>query len=272
MEESGAYQSCDATGTIKILLIGNSSVGKSCLLARYSEGDYSEEHKTTIGMDFKLRQLDVDGRIMKLQIWDTAGQERFRTITRAYYRGASAVIIVYDVTDEKSFRDVHNWYEMAKENASQEVVMVLCANKLDMAERSPRNSRLAEADGGAEGRQEGADGGGGAISGASEVNDGARVGEEAEEGGDKEIEQCLPRRVVSSARGRALAQEYSIAYFETSAKENIDVDELFFSVSKECLKQARGETLRNRDKQRVKRRSLVAGRNGDRSQDAGSCC
>ena len=193
MEDAGAYQSCDATGTIKILMIGNSSVGKSCLLARYSEGDYSEEHNTTIGMDFKLRQLDVDGRIMKLQIWDTAGQERFRTITRAYYRGASAVVIVYDVTDEKSFRDVHSWYEMAKENASQDVVMVLCANKVDMAEGSPRNSQLADVD-----------------VNVGEVNVKARVGEDD---AGKEIEP-LPRRVVSSARGQALAQEYDIAYLK----------------------------------------------------------
>ena len=189
MKESGEYQSCDTTGTIKVLLIGNSSVGKSCLLARYSEGDNSEEHKTTIGMDFKLRQLEVDGRIMKLQIWDTAGQERFRTITRAYYRGASAIIIVYDVTNEKSFRDVHNWYEMAKENASQEAVMVLCANKVDMSEEVSED-------------------------GAAGSADRDRTPEEAvAEGALGEVEYSLPRRVVSSARGKAIAPDYDIAYF-----------------------------------------------------------
>ena len=91
------------------------------------------------------------------------------------------------------------------------------------------------------------------------------------EGALGEVEYSLPRRVVSSARGKALAQEYDIAYFETSAKENIDVDELFLSVSRECLRQAHGQTLRNRDKNFVKRRSLLTAMNGDRSQTS-ACC
>lgn len=88
---------------IKLLLIGDSGVGKSCCLLRFSEDSFTPSFITTIGIDFKIRTIDLDGKRVKLQIWDTAGQERFRTITTAYYRGAMGILLVYDVTDEKSF-------------------------------------------------------------------------------------------------------------------------------------------------------------------------
>ena len=113
------------------------------MLTRYSEDEFLGQ-KATIGIDFKLRQLEVDGRHVKLQIWDTAGQEKFRTITRAYYRGATGVLIIYDVTDEKSFRDVNNWYESVDENTSPGTVVVLCANKCDIKEESSVESAAEE--------------------------------------------------------------------------------------------------------------------------------
>ncbi len=88
---------------IKLLLIGDSGVGKSCCLLRFSEDSFTPSFITTIGIDFKIRTIDLDGKRVKLQIWDTAGQERFRTITTAYYRGAMGILLVYDVTDRKSF-------------------------------------------------------------------------------------------------------------------------------------------------------------------------
>lgn len=88
---------------IKLLLIGDSGVGKSCCLLRFSEDSFTPSFITTIGIDFKIRTIELDGKRVKLQIWDTAGQERFRTITTAYYRGAMGILLVYDVTDERSF-------------------------------------------------------------------------------------------------------------------------------------------------------------------------
>lgn len=95
---------------IKLLLIGDSGVGKSCCLLRFSEDSFTPSFITTIGIDFKIRTIELDGKRVKLQIWDTAGQERFRTITTAYYRGAMGILLVYDVTDERSFNSklLHN--------------------------------------------------------------------------------------------------------------------------------------------------------------------
>lgn len=93
----------DCVGQIKLLLIGDSGVGKSCCLLRFSEDSFTPSFITTIGIDFKIRTIELDGKRVKLQIWDTAGQERFRTITTAYYRGAMGILLVYDVTDQRSF-------------------------------------------------------------------------------------------------------------------------------------------------------------------------
>ncbi|CAN1333797.1 GTP-binding protein YPTM2 [Linum perenne] len=93
----------------KLLLIGDSGVGKSCLLLRFADDSYLDSYISTIGVDFKIRTVEQDGKTIKLQIWDTAGQERFRTITSSYYRGAHGIIVVYDVTDQESFNNVKQW-------------------------------------------------------------------------------------------------------------------------------------------------------------------
>lgn len=120
---------------IKLLLIGDSGVGKSCLLLRFSDDSFTPSFITTIGIDFKIRTIELDGKKIKLQIWDTAGQERFRTITTAYYRGAMGILMVYDVTDEKSFVNIRNWMRNIEQHASEDVNKLLVGNKCDLNEK-----------------------------------------------------------------------------------------------------------------------------------------
>ncbi|KAG0196807.1 GTP-binding protein [Mortierella sp. GBA30] len=120
---------------IKLLLIGDSGVGKSCLLLRFSDDSFTPSFITTIGIDFKIRTIELDGKRIKLQIWDTAGQERFRTITTAYYRGAMGILLVYDVTDERSFSNIRNWFSNIEQHASEGVNKILIGNKCDMPDK-----------------------------------------------------------------------------------------------------------------------------------------
>ncbi|KAK2424915.1 ras-related protein RABE1c [Trifolium repens] len=162
---------------MKILLIGDSGVGKSSLLLRFSGGSFTTSFISTIGIDFKVRTIELDGKQIKLQIWDTAGQEKFRTITTAYYRGASGILLVYDVTDESSFNNIRNWIRSIEQNSSDNIVnKILVGNKADIDES---------------------------------------------------------KRVVPFTKGQALANEYGIKFFETSAKTNRNVEEAFFTIARD---------------------------------------
>jgi len=119
----------------KLLLIGDSGVGKSCLLLRFADDTYTESYISTIGVDFKIRTVELDGKTIKLQIWDTAGQERFRTITSSYYRGAHGIIIVYDITDVESFNNVRQWLFEIDRFASEQVNKLLVGNKSDLVNK-----------------------------------------------------------------------------------------------------------------------------------------
>jgi small GTP-binding protein len=119
----------------KVVVIGDSGVGKSCLLIRFAEDKFSEEHVSTIGVDFTNRTVEVGGDMVKLQLWDTAGQERFRTVTSTYYRGAQGIVVVFDVTERRSFETVRAWVDDVDKWASGGTVKILVGNKTDLHER-----------------------------------------------------------------------------------------------------------------------------------------
>ncbi|GMI43915.1 hypothetical protein TrCOL_g9146 [Triparma columacea] len=116
---------------IKLLMLGDTGVGKTCLLLRYAYDSFSPTFITTIGIDFKIKHVELDGLHVKLQIWDTAGQERFRTITVSYFKGAHGVALVYDVTDRDTFEAIRHWVKQIQEHAESNVSIVLIGNKCD---------------------------------------------------------------------------------------------------------------------------------------------
>jgi Ras-related protein Rab-8A len=160
----------------KILLLGDCAVGKSCLLLRYCDDSFQEAHLTTIGLDFRLKTINLnDNRKVKIQIWDTAGEDRFRSITRNYYKGAKGILLIFDVTDKETFTHVRDWIERIHEESPEGITICLVGNKIDMNES----------------------------------------------------------RVISNEEGKKIADEFKIPYFETSAKSNIGVEEVFTYLVKE---------------------------------------
>mmetsp|Transcript_4768 Transcript_4768/g.5830 ORF Transcript_4768/g.5830 Transcript_4768/m.5830 type:complete len:204 (+) Transcript_4768:290-901(+) len=159
---------------IKLLMIGDSGVGKTCLLLRYANDSFSPTFITTIGIDFKIKNIEIDNKRVKLQIWDTAGQERFRTITTSYFRGAQGIVLVYDVTDRRSFESIRNWISQIQQHADVHVNKILVGNKCDM----------------------------------------------------------LDEKVVSTEEGKKLAEEFNMQFWETSAKNDVNVEQSFHSIAK----------------------------------------
>lgn len=164
----------------KVVLIGDSSTGKTCVVQRFHSGTYKEQQGTTIGVDFSMKTIFIDGKKIKLQIWDTAGHERFRTITQSYYRSASGVIIVYDITKRPTFLNLQRWIEEVRRYTDSDVLSVLVGNKCDL--ENEREVELSEAE---------------------------------------EMRDYVPE----------------IMYvLETSAKENKNIDDIFFSLAAELKK------------------------------------
>ena len=169
--------SLDYDYLFKYLIIGNSGVGKSCLLIRFTDDKFEEGYVTTIGVDFKIKTLEIEGKSVKLQIWDTAGQERFRNIVSTYYKGGHGIMMVYDITDLESFRYLDSWLKEIEKNASKNVYKILIGNKNDM---------------------------------------------------EKE-------RKVSFEKGMEFADLHGMKFFETSAKENKNVEEAFKEMTKDII-------------------------------------
>lgn len=116
----------------KIVLIGDSGVGKSNILSRYTRNEFCLESKSTIGVEFATRTLQVEGKTVKAQIWDTAGQERYRAITSAYYRGAVGALLVYDITKRQTFDNVQRWLRELRDHADSNIVIMMAGNKSDL--------------------------------------------------------------------------------------------------------------------------------------------
>ena len=118
----------------KVLLIGNSDVGKSSIILRYVDETWTDVFVPTIGVDFKVKTLEVDNKQVKMQIWDTAGQERFRTVVSSYFRGSHGLFLIYDITNRDSFKNLENWLKEIEGEASEKVLKILIGNKCDLEE------------------------------------------------------------------------------------------------------------------------------------------
>ena len=120
----------------KILLLGNTFVGKSSILIKYSDDYFPENYIATVGLDYRLKHFDLpNGQKGKIQIWDTAGQDRFKSITKNYYNNSNGIILVYSVIDKKSFDDISNWIEEIKEQTKDDIIIFLVGNKIDLNEK-----------------------------------------------------------------------------------------------------------------------------------------
>ena len=117
--------------TIKLLMIGDSNVGKTSILNKYVTNKFTDEFTTTIGIDFHIKRISVNDKIVKLQLWDTAGQERFRSVTIGYFRGAQGALVVYDVTNRESFNNIKKWMEDIDKNCYNGIIIFLVGNKID---------------------------------------------------------------------------------------------------------------------------------------------
>jgi len=126
----------DSDLVFKILLLGDSEVGKSCFLMRYSENVFIENYITTIGLDYKLKTVKLDtGKTIKVQLWDTAGQDKYRTIAKNYYKGSHGILLLYDITKQSSFDNIREWVRDIKEEVNEKAILFLIGNKIDMEDQ-----------------------------------------------------------------------------------------------------------------------------------------
>ena len=129
----------------KVLLLGDTTVGKTCFLMKYTDKTFQDIHMATIGLDYRLKSMKLkSGKNIKLQIWDTAGQDRFRAITKNYYKGSHGIILIYDVTNVQTFENVKQWVSQIREEASANVIIYIAGNKIDMEEDRKVNKEEGE--------------------------------------------------------------------------------------------------------------------------------
>ncbi|KAJ8262040.1 hypothetical protein GJAV_G00161400 [Gymnothorax javanicus] len=132
MQSTGSGQDDAFDFLFKIILIGDSNVGKTCVVQSFKTGMFAEKQQNTIGVDFTVRTLDIEGKKVKMQVWDTAGQERFRTITQSYYRSAHGAMITYDLTRRGTFESVTHWIQEVLQYGAASVLLMLIGNKADL--------------------------------------------------------------------------------------------------------------------------------------------
>lgn len=121
--------------TYKILLLGDVSVGKTCILLRFSDNSFNDDQISTIGLDYRTKDINIDNKVITIAIWDTAGQEKFKCITKSFYKGAHGILIIYDVTDYKTFSNIIEWVYSIREVANKSIKLMLIANKIDLDHR-----------------------------------------------------------------------------------------------------------------------------------------
>ncbi|XP_060186200.1 ras-related protein Rab11D [Lycium barbarum] len=135
MASGGGYGDAKIDYVFKVVLIGDSAVGKSQILARFARNEFSLDSKATIGVEFQTRTLVIQHKSVKAQIWDTAGQERYRAVTSAYYRGAVGALLVYDITKRQTFDHMPRWLEELRAHADKNIVIMLIGNKTDLEDQ-----------------------------------------------------------------------------------------------------------------------------------------
>ena len=126
----------DSDIVFKILMLGDSEVGKSCFLMRYSDNVFVENYITTIGLDYKLKTIKLDsGKVIKVQLWDTAGQDKYRTIAKNYYKGSHGILLLYDITKMSSFENIREWIQDIRQEVSPKSIIFLIGNKIDLTDQ-----------------------------------------------------------------------------------------------------------------------------------------
>lgn len=133
--------------SIKLVLLGEAAVGKSSIVLRFVSNDFSENKEPTIGAAFLTQRVNINDHIVKFEIWDTAGQERFASLAPMYYRNAQAALVVYDVTKPQSFIKARHWVKELHEQASQDIIIALIGNKIDLLEDDPDSRKVAQEEG-----------------------------------------------------------------------------------------------------------------------------
>lgn len=117
---------------LRYILVGDIAVGKSCIMLQFSSGQFRKDHEITIGVEFAIKTIEIENKIIKLQIWDTAGAEAFHSVTRSYYKGAACAFLVYDITKKETFNNVTKWLKEVKNNCDKEICIILVGNKIDL--------------------------------------------------------------------------------------------------------------------------------------------
>ena len=144
MSSNNKNKSSDYQYIFKLILIGNSGVGKSSILQRYMNKTFEESYKCTIGVDFLMKSIEVKGKTVKLQLWDTAGQEKYKSMVASYYRGANVALVVFDITSHSSFESLPLWIENYYKNGPEQKNIILIGNKKDMADQRQVTQEEAE--------------------------------------------------------------------------------------------------------------------------------